>query len=357
MECNEKKLETDGANLNSLACVSPQFIFLDQKGELVKSLRVWMIFLICIFLSLSGFAYAEDVPQKMEKPLIERELIDSDAQKDVGGMLPANSAQREAASLKAGEISWVLPRLNEIERRSRIDFFLSRKPFHNLYRASTENASVCADQYKQLLNGEYVVLTPVAFSSRDRQVQDKALRHCGGAFQTELSTIRLTRGDDEPYRLYSIPRENEEYYDFSDQIGGDLWGVFAEGGHLECQSLGGASCPDGLDYVSPGFTVGSVFDSRTCATLLPPEYFISSRLLPHSVVGNSSEEKRGYLEAPSVYAFIKIETSIVRLSLEVKDYWQRFSGVLSDEGASLQLTSVSNGKRCVYATREYIIEQ
>jgi len=52
-----------------------------SEGFLVKSLRIWVIFLICISVGLSRFACAEDVPQKIEKTLNRSEEFLLDGKK------------------------------------------------------------------------------------------------------------------------------------------------------------------------------------------------------------------------------------------------------------------------------------
>jgi len=125
-----------------------------SEGFLVKSLRIWVIFLICISLSLSRSACADGVSQRSEKPFVklpEKELAKNEVIEKAGLAVgvPASSPE---------DLSLMLRPLTVKEKQARITFLLKNKTLtvKNGEKAST----LCNAIFDNSTSQDYKILKP-----------------------------------------------------------------------------------------------------------------------------------------------------------------------------------------------------
>jgi len=277
----------------------------------------------------------------------------ANAQSADSGQNSANTNVRESTLSD----NWVLPRLSEVERKARIDFFLKAKKFKLRDSKSNDTLLRCERLLNSLRSGKYDVLNPVAYSLDNPKIQSELFSNCPKGGYPNLTKIYFPTGRKENIIYYSAPSFNQEFYDFSHILNKPIFGFFAEGGQAECVEKLDGSCSEVINkYNTATYTLGSVFDKDTCEVKIEPKYFISPRLVPHTIIKSSGQTYRGFLETPTVYAFIRVTGDVSMLALTIRDFWQNFSEVLGEQGASLTLKSVSTGEICSYQTKEYFTE-
>lgn len=231
---------------------------------------------------------------------------------------------------------WPFPMLNYYERKARLDFFLNIKLLVTSEKHSTRNTQSCNSLLENLKEKKYQILEPKHIFKTKNTREAELFPQCSD----QIDTFYVNGSAEGDAFQKTTPHFNREYYDFSSILGKNIWGFFAEGGHLECGQKAQHICDRFADRKYGGYTAGTIFNNDDCSVMVGP-YLPLSRL-------TMRDSSMAQVENASFYAFLKIgrNINIYRLAFNYPVN-SGFHGLLSTGGATMMLTD-SNGDTCVF---------
>lgn len=230
---------------------------------------------------------------------------------------------------------WPLELLDEKERAARLRFFLDLYRFKVIVDR-TAGEEVCAPLLVSLLDLKNVkILQRVTNSSYEttcKNIRDLTQYH--SFKKLTLPSIALDHGassqaptqkeNDADFFYRPTSRNYTEYYDLSEYLGTNTWGLLSEGiAKTFHPQYAQKFCLRKWDFYTSAGVLGRVFNPQTCSAYFLPVLAGSVQ----RIIGSA-----GYFDmSPSFAAYVDIDKKLYMLTLVTSFPWNKFHELLTNE--------------------------